>query len=165
MAGPNDITSNPYDAYTTAYRVRPVIATGNMLWAPVYFNLGTASIDAADPTWWTISCPDTTHTILTFHPQFSFYIEGGKLDFWEAPETFGIIKANVVVAPDIPEQYGGNVAFAKNQKIKPGKEFELYSSAAFLAYNEEMPTNNVRLTIVHEATDNHEMEFVLKIHR
>ena len=123
----------------------------------------TGSIDNGGESAYTMSCPDATHTYIDFLPSYSYALTGGSIKLLSEP--IGIIKTKFIIAPDIPEEYGGSWPIVQNKKlISIGDSYTERVDSKYFSYNAEMPiVNKTRLHIDHVAGENAEIEFCLDV--
>lgn len=123
----------------------------------------TGSLDAMDEAEYSISCPESTHTFVDFHPSYNYALTGGSIKLLSTPTA--PIKVSFIIAPDIPAEYGGNWPIVQNKKlIEKGDTFTEKVDSKFFKYRPEAPTSNkTRVHIDHVEGENAEIEFCLEV--
>ncbi len=136
----------------------------------LYFKTGIDSLDAGDCPFWSIDISTSGQTILTFQPEFSYYLEGGICN--TLYNTFeNDIKIQMVLAPDIPEVYGGSRYFIPQKIFKPLDipfcySLDIEAPPAYVKYYEGMPElNTLKIIIFHNASDNADFEIALRMYK
>ena len=143
-------------------RIRQV--DGDLRRTFIYATLSsTGSIDNGGESAYTMSCPDATHTYIDFCPSYSYALTGGSIKLLSEP--VGEIKAKFIIAPDIPEEYGGSWPIVQNKKLTSlGDSYVERVDSKYFNYDDEMPVaSKTRLHIDHVAGENAQIEFCLDV--
>ena len=110
---------------------------------------------------------DVSHTILTLSPEYGYYIEGGGARAGHFPSGEVHITLDVVLAPNIPEEYNGSWRFIKNKRLcDESPEYVIEVPPKYVKYYPENPyANQVQLEVEHETDLEVCVEFWLNMYR
>jgi len=145
------------------YKPRPVEAT---LYAQfIYFTTGVAdSLDAPNDSWYIdVSTPGLTK--VGARPPYNYYIDGGGYQL--IGNMDGNSRIKFIMAPNIPEQYGGNVYLIQNKKIvRNDDSFVLEVPPKFVKYYPENPyANEIQIYIEHDEHSRMQIEFYARFYK
>jgi len=176
----------PREFSTGIIKFKPRPVEGKLFVNHLYFTTGLSECDAGIYThYWTITTstgfPDidntvfssetsTGITIASFIPDFDYYIDGGYccLNLSDIVTTTGTLILQMYLAPAIPREYGGSVMFVGNKRFKRWNggiyKFELVTSPAFVRYYPGVPSNEIRITVLHDVIERVELEIGLRLY-
>jgi len=143
-------------------RIRQV--NGDLKRTFIYATIGDEnSLDNGGESDYTITCPDSTHTYIDFLPEHNYSLTGGSIKLLSTPSD--VVKVSFLIAPNIPEEYGGNWAIVQNKKLLSlGDTFTEKVDSKFFSYNSEMPeASRTRLEIIHASSETANIEFCLEM--
>lgn len=159
----------PIEAATGWIKVRPRKASGDLQMKYIYFTTATDDdFDNDDDSDYTITINEAkTKTIIDFCPEYNYELSGGVLKALESDILSGTTKVNFIIAPDIPEQYGGNYYLISNKKItNDNKSFEMDDEPKLIKYDSQVATaSKTRLELNHSVNRQINYEYNLKIYR
>ena len=147
--------------------IRPRPVSGILYNNFIYFTTGVSdSLDFGEDNWWSLDVSTPGITKLRMTPSFDYEMDGGIIMFLGEPPIIEV-KAKIWLAPDIPYEYGGQVAFIKNKKFCISNErYEIKTSPKYVKYLSDMPPANVcELYVTHGVDDNIKMEFLLNMYK
>ena len=149
----------PIESGTGFIMIKPKPVDGTLYLNNIYFMLGDAnSIDCPDGLWsMTVEDGENDMKITKVYgnPNFGYYIDGGGIRILGDSAPHIPIKLDFVMAPNIPSEYGGNVKFVANKKLKITNEwFNVFVPPKYVKYYPENPyANQVLLKCTHHLYD------------
>lgn len=123
------------------------------------FKTGKGSADASwkngGDAHWSIDVATSGLTKVRFSPNYSFQIDGAGFRLRGALPSNELVFSKVVLAPGIPEAYGGSYVFIRNFEVtKADDEYERITAPKFIAYNADSPSANaIEFEITHDPAD------------
>lgn len=110
-------------------------------------------VEESDVDFQTRVASDCTKSCLDWHPTYSMEIVGGMLQIFEPPTTDAYMWA--IIAPDIPEAYGGSVPFLAggfNLKFFKSGSIEHYDGRSAKLINPDFVyhSSKFRIVVKHE---------------
>lgn len=115
------------------------------------------------PSLWSIDVSTSGYTLVDFLPTFPVQVDGCGYRLLQVSPTNETVVETITLAPNIPEQYGGNYVFACNfEVIGDYDKFERFTAPKFLNYNAQAPEGSrIRFKIKHDATEHVKMSVYL----
>lgn len=123
------------------------------------FKTGKGSGDASwkngGDSHWSIDVATSGLTKVRFSPNYSYQIDGAGFRLRGALPSNEIVFSKVVLAPGIPEAYGGSYVFIRNFEVtKADDEYERITAPKFIAYNAGAASANaIEFEITHDPAD------------
>ncbi len=144
------------------FKPRPVEATLSVEF--VYFTTGDDSTFEAPNDSWSIDTSIPGVTKVSMKPKYSYYIDGGG--FTLIGNTIGKSKIAIMLAPNIPESYGGNVKLIKNKKfVRNDENFILEVPPKYVKYYAANPlANEIQMHIEHNDDVRMNIEFYARLY-
>jgi hypothetical protein len=149
------------DPYTKKLITKDEPYNGPLYQVACRFTTGKGSNDPSwkppvdKPNLWSIDVSNPGYTYVDFLPNFSIQVDGcGYRLLQESPVNEVVMEA-IMLAPNIPSQYGGSYVFASNfQIIGDYDKFERFTAPKFLKYNPQIPeASRIRFKIKHDVSE------------
>lgn len=157
------------DPYTGKLITKDEPYNGPLYQVACRFTTGKGSNDASwkppvdKPSLWSIDVSTPGYTLVDFLPTFPIQIDGCGYRLLQTSPTNETVVETIALAPNIPEQYGGNYVFASNFEIVGDYDkFERFTAPKFLNYNAQAPEGSrIRFKIKHNPNEHVKMSVYL----
>lgn len=162
-------TSVTKDPYTNKLITKDEPYNGPLYQVSCRFTTGKGSNDSSwkppvdKPSLWSIDVSTPGYTLVDFLPNFPVQVDGCGYRLLQMSPTNETVVETITLAPNVPEQYGGNYVFASNfQVIGDYDKFERFTAPKFLNYNPQVPEGSrIRFKIKHDPAEHVKMSVYL----
>lgn len=157
------------DTYTNKLITKDEPYNGPLYQVSCRFTTGKDSNDSSwkppvdKPSLWSIDVSTPGYTLVDFLPNFHVQVDGCGYRLLQMSPTNETVVETITLAPNVPEQYGGNYVFASNfQVIGDYDKFERFTAPKFLNYNPQVPEGSrIRFKIKHDPAEHVKMSVYL----
>lgn len=158
-SGKRVVKDEPYNGplYQVACRFETGRDSNHASWKP--------PVDA--PTLWSIDVSNSGYTYVDFHPAFDIQVDGCGYRLRQVSPTNETVVENIILAPEIPAQYGGSYVFATNfEVIGDYDKFERFTAPKYLKYYPQaLEANRIRFKIKHDPAEHVKLSVYLGVYK